>query len=58
MGGGGKNQSKSSLILKKARFLLCLLNKRVAALFICLYTLEVSMPHLHYNKYAEFIQVY
>ena len=36
------NQSKDSIILKKARFLLCFLNKWVAALFICLYMLEVS----------------
>ena len=35
-GGGAFNQSKSSIILKKARFLLFLLNKWVA-LFICLY---------------------
>ena len=40
--GGVLNQSKSSIILKKARFLLCLLNKWVPALFICLYMLEVS----------------
>ena len=31
------NQNKNSTILGKARFLLCHLNKRVAALFICLY---------------------
>ena len=40
--GGGLNQSKSSIILKKARFSLCFLNKWVAALFICLYVPEVS----------------
>ena len=39
---GVLNQSKSSIILKKVRFLLCLLNKWVAALFICLYMPEVS----------------
>ena len=39
---GVLNQSKSSVSLKKSRFLLCLLNKWVAALFICLYMLEVS----------------
>ena len=39
---GVLNQSKSSIILKKVRFLLCLLNKWVAALFICLYIPEVS----------------
>ena len=39
---GVLNKSKSSIILKKARFLLCLLNKWVVALFICLYMPEVS----------------
>ena len=39
---GVLNQSKRSTILKKARFLPCLLNKWVAALFICLNMLEVS----------------
>ena len=49
----GLNQSKSSIILKKERFSLCLLNKWVAVLFICLYMLEassVTWAHLHYNK--------
>ena len=36
------NQSKSSIISKKAWFLLCLLNKWIAAPFICLYMLEVN----------------
>ena len=39
---GVLNQSKSSIILKKVRFLLGLLNKWVAALFICLYVPKVS----------------
>ena len=39
---GGLNQSKSSIILKKARFLLCLLNRQVAALLKNLFMLEVS----------------
>ena len=54
---GVLNQSKSSIILKKARFLLCLLNNRVAALFICLYMLEassVTYSHLHYNKHTAY----
>ena len=34
---GVLNQSKSSIILKKARFLLCLLDKWVAALFMFIY---------------------
>ena len=36
------NQNKNLIILGKARCLLCHLNKGVAALFICLYMLEVS----------------
>ena len=39
--GGVLNQSKSSIILKRARFLLCLLHKWAAAYFIFLYMLEV-----------------
>ena len=39
---GVLNQSKSLIILKKARFSLCLLNKWVAALIICLCMQEVS----------------
>ena len=39
---GVLNQSKSSIILKKARFFISLLNNWVAAPFICLYMLEVS----------------
>ena len=41
-GGGGLKLKYSSIIMKKARFLLCLLNKWVAALFICLYMLQVN----------------
>ena len=60
---GVLNQSKSSIILKKARFLLCLSNNWVAALFICLYMLEVSsmtwspftLQQIH--NVSEFIQV-
>ena len=39
---GVLNQNKNLIILKKARFLLCHLNKRVGALFICLNMLKVS----------------
>ena len=40
--GGVLNQSKSSIILKKALFSICLLKKWVAALLICLYMPEVT----------------
>ena len=61
--GGVLNQSKISIILKKVRFLLCLLNNWVAALFICFFMLEVSsvtwspftLQQIH--SISEFIQV-
>ena len=54
---GVLNQSKSSIILKKARFSLCLLNKWVAAfsyVYICQKWAVWLRPHLHYNKYAAY----
>ena len=36
------NQNENSIILKKARFLLCHLNKGVTTLFMCLYVSDVS----------------
>ena len=56
--GAVLNPSNISIIFKKARFLLCLINKWVAALFICLYMLEVSSGSIYTIANTKSIRIY